>query len=168
MRRAATILAAMSLAGTVGCANMAQKRFESRWMNQPAPDFELTALGGGNVKLSEQKGRPVVLAFWACGCPPCRAEAPHLSKLSDEYKLRNLVVLGVNAWDEPKEEVSRFAKENQLKHKILLDGSGVKAQYGVESIPTVFWIDREGFIRDIELGFGGAEDLKQRTERLLK
>jgi len=60
-------LAAVSLAGTVGCAGMDQRRFERRWMNKPAPDFELTALGGGTVKLSEHKGKPIVLAFWAKG-----------------------------------------------------------------------------------------------------
>ena len=77
-------------------------------------------------------------------------------------------MLGVNAWDEPKEEVSRFAKEHQLQQKILLDGSSVKALYGVTSIPAVFWIDREGIIRDLEVGFGGPDELKNRTQDHLK
>lgn len=169
MRRTTLLLAACSLGPMLGCAGMEQRRFESRWLNKPAPDFELTALGGGTVKLSEHKGKPVLLAFWGVGCPPCRAEAPHLSSLvNDPINYPGLVVLAVNSWDEPKQDVARFVKDQQLKQHVLLDGSGVAAQYGVTSVPTVFWINKDGVIVDLEIGFGGAEELKSRTTKLMK
>jgi len=88
--------------------------------------------------------------------------------LVDQYKNSGLVVLGINAWDEPSEQLRNFAKQNSLKQKILLNGSEVKERYGVESVPMVFWIDENGIITDLELGFDSAEELRKRTERLLK
>ena len=80
-------------------------------------------------------------------------------------------MLAVNAWDEPKEKVARFAKDNKLKQRILLDGKSVALEYGDAGIPTTFWIDREGMIREsaevIGVPFRGAKSLARTTERFL-
>lgn len=78
------------------------------------------------------------------------------------------MILGVNAWNEPREDVARFVKERQLKHRILLDGKPVaKELYGVTGIPTVLFIDREGVVVDVELDFAGPEHLEARVRKLV-
>jgi thiol-disulfide isomerase/thioredoxin len=123
---------------------------------RPAPDFTLTDLSGRSVALSALRGKPVLLAFWAPGCPPCRAEAPHLTALDNKYKDQGLVVLAAHAWSKRETEatVRDYVAENKLGHTILLNGADVAyEQYQVVGIPTVFWIDRNGKIVGYHLGF---------------
>ncbi len=77
------------------------------------------------------------------------------------------MVLGVNAWDEAKPDVAKFVEEHKLKHRILLDGSKVGERYELLGIPTLFWIDAEGVMVDIEVGFDSPESVERRTKRLL-
>lgn len=79
-----------------------------------------------------------------------------------------MVVLGVNAWNEPKDDVAKFVKEHQLKHRILLDGKPVgKDLYGVKGIPTVLFINKEGVVVDVEIDFAGPEHLEAKTKKLM-
>ena len=112
-------------------------------VNKPAPDFELKTLDGEKIRLSELRGHPVLLSFWASWCGPCRRELPGLSKISNEYKAKGLQVLGVN--DEGKGTAGKYVKEAGLTFDTL-DDSGLKAHrlYRVRSIPTVFLIDKDG------------------------
>ena len=75
--------------------------------------------------------------------------------------------MGVNAWDEPKADVADFVRKNELKHRILLQGGEVAKGYGLLGVPTLFWIDRDGVVTDVELGFESPESLDRRTKRLL-
>ncbi len=112
-------------------------------LNQPAPDLELKTLEGDKVRLSELRGHPVLLNFWASWCPPCRSELPDLSELDREYKDKGLVILGVN--DEDRATARRFAEKAGLTFPTL-DDSGLKAHrlFRVYNIPAVFLIDRTG------------------------
>jgi peroxiredoxin/outer membrane lipoprotein-sorting protein len=123
-------------------------------LNKVAPDFELKTLDGEKVRLSEQRGHPVLLSFWASWCGPCRRELPGLSKISSEYRSKGLLVLGVN--DEGKGTASKYVKEASLTFDTL-DDSGQKAHrlYRVHSIPTVFLIDKDGKVVRF---FSGARD----------
>lgn len=78
------------------------------------------------------------------------------------------MVLGVNAWDEPKSQIRRFVKKSNLKHRILLNGSAVADQYGISSVPTLIFINREGVMIDAELGFHGVGPLLKKTRLLLR
>ena len=78
------------------------------------------------------------------------------------------MVLGVNAWDEPKSQIRRFVKKHKLKHRILLDGSAVADQYGISSVPTLIFINKDGVMIDGELGFHGAGPLFDKTRSLLR
>ena len=96
-------------------------------------------------------------------------EAPHLSELADKYAKQGLVVLAVNAWDEDKNEVKKFAEKNKLKQRILLNGRSVAYErYRVPDIPTTVWIDRAGVVRDMDIGFEDPQAFDEKTTRLLK
>ena len=95
-------------------------------------------------------------------------EAPHLSRLAEEYKDDGLIVLGVNAWDEEQEDVRRFVEENKLKQRILMNGRDVGYElYHVPGIPTVLWISRNGVVVYTELGYDDPKELEQNTKKLL-
>lgn len=151
-----------------GCMMFGKGNAVSGTVGKAAPDFELTTPDGKPVRLADLHGRPVVVAFFAYGCPPCRAEAPHLSQLAETYSSDGLTVLGVNAWDEPPARVAQFATDAKLKHTLLVNGSGVAEKYQVQAVPVVFWIDGEGMIVDVEEGAAGLTTLDRKTRRLLK
>ena len=138
--------------------------------NEPAADFVLKDLAGETVSLEELKGRPVLLNFWAVDCPGCRVEAPHLSAMRKKYADRGLVVLAVNAWNEPREAVARYVRDNALTQRILLNGAGVaKDGYGVLGLPASFWINKEGVVVHQLAGFSehDVKRMEQWTEEIL-
>lgn len=116
-----------------------------------APDFELVNLAGNQVRLSEIKGKSVLLNFWATWCLPCRSEMP---VLNDRY-LRNkkhLEVLAIN-FDEPQEIVQAFVSELGISFPVLLDPGGVVQDlYRVRGYPTSYLIDQDGIIRFQHIG----------------
>jgi cytochrome c biogenesis protein CcmG, thiol:disulfide interchange protein DsbE len=113
-----------------------------------APDavFVVAANGesGSNVQLSAYKGQPVVLDFWATWCGPCTLQAPILDRIAKRYEKQGLVVLGVNVDDAP--EVARsHAQRQRLSYPIVMDTTrDASRKYGVERLPSLVVIDREG------------------------
>ncbi len=167
-----TLFTAIAALGIWVLAALVWPRFDQSEYHQAivgtvAPDFELLDLQGNRVRLNDYRGRPIVLGFWAMGCPPCIAEAPHLSRLAREHAGRGLVVLAVNAWDESESSIARFVKKNDLQQIVLLQGSAVESLYAVPALPTALWIDGSGKVIDVEVGFDSADELDRRTEHLL-
>ena len=114
-------------------------------VGDPAPDFELTALTGETVRLSQFNGQPVLLSLGATWCPGCRAEAPVLEELHQAHP--EIVILMVDSKESP-EIVRQFAEEFDITHPILLDRDGAVGDlYQVFAIPTVLFIDTGGVIR---------------------
>lgn len=137
-------------------------------VGQPSPAFKLATLQGEVHSLSEWKGKPVVLNFWGSFCEPCVREMPLISKMSEEYKAKGLVVVGINL-DEPKVVVNSFIRNNPVKHTILLDPNGtVRDRYEVTSYPTTFFIDRNGKIKDIYVGELDQATLRLKIEQVLR
>jgi len=110
-----------------------------------APDFELTALTGETIRLSQFNGQPVLLSIGATWCPDCRVEAPLLEELHKDHS--ELVVLLVDSKETPK-VIQQFADEFGITHPILMDEDGaVSALYQIFAIPTEIFIDADGIIR---------------------
>jgi len=118
-----------------------------------APDFSLVTLDGESVRLSDFHGKPVILNFWATWCPPCREEMPALEEIWQQYGAGGVVVLGVDQ-GESTAVVERFIRENvDTSFPILMDSNhAVGNSYFVRSLPTTFFIDRNGFIQEIRIG----------------
>jgi len=110
-----------------------------------APDFELTSLDGKRVKLSDYRGKAVLLNFWATWCSPCKVEMPWFVDLQKKYGNDGLVVLGVAMDDSDSAKIAQFASEMGVNYPVLLGTDKVSEEYGnVEFLPTSFYIDREG------------------------
>ena len=119
-----------------------------------APDLTLADPNGRRYSLSSLRGKAVVVNLWATWCPPCRAEMPSIEQYYRQYKPEGLVVLGVNATaqDYPLNIVP-FVKEYQLTFPILLDETGeVARKYELRSLPTTFFINRDGSIAEVVIG----------------
>ncbi len=114
---------------------------------QTAPAWELKDLDGKPVKLSDFKGKVVLLNFWATWCPPCREEVPALIALQNKYKDQGLVVIGLSVDQGGPAAVKSFAKRMKINYPIVLGDEKTAAAYGnVQVIPTTFFIDRAGDI----------------------
>lgn len=137
----------------------------------PAPYFELKTLEGESVKLSDLRGQAVLVNLWATWCPPCRAEMQSLEEMHQEYKEQGFVVLAVNMTqqDDPS-AISPFAEKLALTFPILLDETGAVAKaYQMQSLPSSYFIRRDGMINEVVIGGPMSEALlRTRIEEILK
>lgn len=122
---------------------------------EQAPDFELDTLAGEKVKLSAYRGQKVILNFWATWCPPCRVEMPDLQEFHQDYQQQGVIILGVNltATEKDPESVMEFVQREGVTFPILLDVTREVAKgYQAISIPTSYFIDEQGIIRQKVIG----------------
>lgn len=136
-----------------------------------APDFNLPAYGGGVLSLGDLAGQPVVINFWASWCPPCRSEMPAMQRVHEAFQDQGLVILGINAANQDQmADAVNFVEENRLTFPIIFDTGGRAAlNYQVRSLPTTFFVDREGKIQEIIVGGPISEALLRiRAEQLLR
>ena len=118
---------------------------------EPAPDFELQALTGEMVSLSDFNGKPILINFWATWCPPCIQEMPLLQEISDIYA-EELVVLAVNGGDSM-EQIRAFAEAYEYSLMFLADPeNALSLEYSVRGFPTSFFIDAEGLVQGTYIG----------------
>ncbi|MES0343478.1 MAG: TlpA disulfide reductase family protein [Anaerolineales bacterium] len=117
-----------------------------------APDFALRDLEGNEARLSDYRGRTVLLTFWATWCGPCRLEMPTFEGRYQELKDDGFTVLGLN-YDEPIEDVSAFRDELGLSFPLLLDpGGSVQRLYRIRGYPSSIFVDPQGVVRVIHIG----------------
>ena len=145
--------------------NFSQQKNIGTKLGQYAPDFQTEYLNGGKFKLSELRGQPVILNFWATWCPPCVREMPLLQKLYDEG---NIPVIGINL-QEDKKTIEAFIKKLNVTFPIVLNKDGsAEAMYNILLKPTTYFIDKNGIVVDKKYGELSREDLKQRSQKLSK
>ena len=117
-----------------------------------APDFHLKNLDGQMVSLSEFRGKPVLINFWASWCQPCREEMPYLQQVYDEWTGKGLVFLAIDIGETPA-TINKFFADNNLSLPVLLDtDKQVGQEYGITGIPETFLIDKNGIIRKKQVG----------------
>lgn len=132
-----------------------------------APDFVLETIEGGTVRLSDYTGQPVFINFWATWCTPCRKEMPDIVAAYDRYSADGLVVVAVNV-EEDLGSASTFAAEFGMDFPTVLDFSGdVAATYRVTGMPTSYFVDREGVIREVIFGPLSGDDMIEQIEKIL-
>ncbi|MCZ8513698.1 TlpA disulfide reductase family protein [Paenibacillus filicis] len=120
-------------------------------LGNKAPDFELQSLEGKKVKLSDYRGKKILVNFWATWCPPCRVEMPEIEKFYEEFKSKDVVVLAINLTQTEKsaDDVPKFVHDYGLTFPVALDEKGnVIENYKVVAYPTSYIIDSQGIIQD--------------------
>jgi peroxiredoxin len=130
-------------------------------IDKAAPEFALRDTDGDLIELSDYRGQPVWLNFWATWCDPCRDELPDIQKLADEFAGEDLVVLAINQ-EESAGQALDFWEELGLELPTLLDSDGdVSEQYRLFGLPDNFFIDRGGILRAYKLGFLEEEEMRE-------
>jgi len=122
--------------------------------NRPAPDFTLPDLNGSNVRLSDYRGKVVLVNFWYTNCAPCREETPALAAVYKKLSSQGLEIIGVNVRGNERagaagdEDIRKFTTENGVTYPIVLDtDSQTGRDYQVYTLPTSFMIDKTGKVR---------------------
>jgi len=129
---------------------------EKNESTNPAYDFNLKSINGGNIKLSDYLGKVIILDFWATWCPPCKAEIPSFVELYKKYKKDGLVIIGVAIDNEYK--VKNFVKDFNVNYPVAIIDETTNEKYGgIRGIPTTFIIDKKGNIVKSYVGYRPKE-----------
>ncbi len=133
-----------------------------------APDFSLESLNGGTMRLSDLRGKAVLLNFWATWCGPCKIEMPWFVDLQNQYGSQGLQIVGVAMDDASKEDIGKFAKGMGVNYPILIGKESVGDQYGgVPALPESFLISRDGKIVDKIVGLIGKAEIEDAVKKAL-
>jgi peroxiredoxin len=160
----ASIFASLLVGAVVLLANRGPQSVEP----SVAPAWELRDLEGQVVKSSDFDGKVVVLNFWATWCPPCRIEIPGFTDVQEEFREKGLVIVGVSLDEAPPEAVAEFSRQMEINYPVVMgDASIVHAYGGITALPTTFFIDRDGMIRNVHRGYLDKNAFKRTIEPLL-
>lgn len=132
-----------------------------------APDFVLQDLQGKQVKLSDFRGKAVLLNFWATFCGPCKVEMPWLVELQKQYGPQGLQIVGVALDDSGRDAIDKFAKEMGVNYTILQGKDDVGDAYGAVGLPATYYIDRNGKIIDSALGLVSRGEIEDNIKKAL-
>ncbi|TKJ31226.1 hypothetical protein CEE39_07345 [bacterium (candidate division B38) B3_B38] len=142
-------------------------KMEGQSSSSPAPDFALTDLEGKTVKLSDFKGKVILLDFWATWCPPCVQEIPHFVELYEQYKENGFQMIGIAIQSGSVKDVKRFVEKHGINYPILMGNKEITKEYGnINAIPTTFFIDRQGRIVQKYIGYRAKEVFENKLKAL--
>lgn len=136
-------------------------------VGSPAPDFTAIGLDGSSINLAAYRGHPVWITFWATWCPPCRAESPDIEAAYVRYQGQGLVVLAVNVGEDPG-TVRDYVQRLGLTFPVVGDPTtDVAALYRVNGLPTHFFVDASGVLRDSRMGEMTPASIQQELARII-
>ena len=142
----ATLLALTSACNKT-TTTRAEGQAESKATGQrkPAPDFTLQDANGNSLKLSDLRGKVVVLNFWATWCGPCALEIPWFIEFEQQYKSKGLEIVGISMDEDGWKAIKPYVAAKKVNYRVVLGNDAVGTLYGgVDSLPTTFIIDRQG------------------------
>ena len=146
-----------------GCGDATQVAVEKG----PAPDFTVQLFDGGSFRLSDHKGKPVFINFYASWCVPCGGEVGSLEKVYRAYAEENVAFIGV-AIQDTETKARAFVAKHQLTYPTGIDNTGyIKRAYGVHAMPVSFFVDKNGNISRIHAGGLTEGILKHELDTLL-
>ena len=133
-----------------------------------APDFQFNSLEGQTISLSDLKGKPVLINFWATRCPPCVSEMPYLQEIYNEWSETGLMLLAINIGESPT-KVKEFLQGHNLSLPVLLDTKQlIASKYEIGAIPTTFFIDKDGIIQERIIGaFPNKAEIEKRLSKIV-
>ncbi len=133
-----------------------------------APDFTLNDLDERPVKLSDFRGKAVLLNFWATWCGPCRIEMPWFVDFQKQYGPQGLQIVGIAMDDSGKDAVVKFTKEMNVNYVVLQGKEAIGDAYGgIPGLPTTFFIDRNGKIVDVAPGLVSRSEIEDAIKKSL-
>ena len=145
---------------------------EGVFTGNKAYDFALLDREGNEISLSSLQGKVVFLNFWASWCGPCKVEMPHMQKVYEEYKDKDVVILAVNITASEKDGikgVTSFLDENKYTFPVVFDMDGsVSTKFRVSGIPTTYIIDKDGIIVNRVTGALSEDSIKEQIEAGMK
>jgi len=152
-------------------AESAEEDTTPKLTGKPAPPFTLATLDGKKVSLSDYKGHPVFVNFWATWCEPCKLEMPWLEEFSKKYAAQGLVVLGISTDDAGKNVVAATVKKLGVTYPILLKDDKIEDTYDINYAPESFYVDKTGKVliatAGVEDGQGGKDLIEANIKKLI-
>jgi peroxiredoxin len=165
----AFVVALMLYVGYHKARNPGGMPFRPLTASAPAPDFSLESLDGKTMRLSDFRGKAVLLNFWATWCGPCKIEMPWFVDLQNQYGAQGLQIVGVAMDDASKEDIAKFAKDMGVNYPVLIGKEAVGNAYGgVPALPETFLIARDGKIMDKIIGLRGKAEIEDAIKQALK
>ncbi|MGO9776068.1 MAG: redoxin domain-containing protein [Terracidiphilus sp.] len=172
------LLAMAPQAEMVTSADGGAPQYVTPLQGKPAPPFTLEDLNGVKRSLDSYKGKAVLINFWATWCAPCKIETPWLIELRNQYEAQGFEVLGISMDDidrgdaqklsDEKRQIARFVQQEQMPYPVLIDGDSISQPYGgLDSLPTSFFVDRNGIVVAAQLGLTSKAEIEANIRKAL-
>lgn len=138
-------------------------------LGKVAPGFTLATLDGKKVSLSDFKGRPVLVNFWATWCAPCKIEMPWFEEFQKQYSAQGFEILGLTVdVDEGKDAIEKAVKKTGVDYPILLTDAKVQKDYGaLDYLPVSFYVDRNGVVVEETAGLGSKDEIEAHIKKAI-
>lgn len=142
-------------------------RSQGRPESGPAPDFTLQLFNGGTLRLSDQRGKVVIINFWASWCQPCKDEAPDLERTWRKYKDKGVLFIGIN-WSDTESKARAYLQEFGITYPNGPDlGRRIGQKYRIRGVPETFFVDKQGNVRKVVIRPMTETELVSIIEQLL-